>query len=91
MTKKLRVGYFEDDGRTPVTAETRAAVRAAAEALTHAGFEVEPFRPEELEQARQRWWQLFGIAGRMLLGPLTKGREADLSPIAWQAPSFNLR
>src|ERR1700756_3191772 len=25
--KKLRVGYFEDDGRTPVTAETRAAVR----------------------------------------------------------------
>src|SRR5580658_5552166 len=29
--KKLRVGYFEDDGRTPVTAETREAVRTAAE------------------------------------------------------------
>src|SRR5450759_5332698 len=25
--KRVRVGYFEDDGRTPVTAETRAAVR----------------------------------------------------------------
>jgi Asp-tRNA(Asn)/Glu-tRNA(Gln) amidotransferase A subunit family amidase len=31
--RKLRVGYFEDDGRTLVTAETRAAVRCAAEAL----------------------------------------------------------
>ena len=40
-----------------------------------------PFRPEGLEQARQLWWQFFGIAGGMLLGPLTKGREADLSPI----------
>src|SRR6202162_623037 len=79
--KKNRIGYFEDDGRTPVTAETRAAVQAAANALKHAGFKVEPFRPEGLEQARQLWWQLFGIAGGMLLGPLTKGREADLSPI----------
>src|ERR1700676_199623 len=30
-TKKLRIGYFEDDGRPPVTPETRAAVRTAAE------------------------------------------------------------
>jgi Asp-tRNA(Asn)/Glu-tRNA(Gln) amidotransferase A subunit family amidase len=82
--KKLRIGYFEDDGRTPVTAETRAAVRAAADALKCAGFKVEPFRPEGLESARQQWWQLFGIAGDMLLGPLTKGREADLSPILKQ-------
>src|SRR5580698_4089724 len=82
--KKLRIGYFEDDGRTAVTPETRAAVRAAAEALKRAGFEVEPFRPEGLEQARQLWWQFFGIAGGMLLQPMTKGREADLSPILKQ-------
>jgi Asp-tRNA(Asn)/Glu-tRNA(Gln) amidotransferase A subunit family amidase len=82
--KKLRIGYFEDDGRTPVTAETRATVRAAAEALKHAGFQVGPFRPEGLEQARQLWWQFFGIAGGMLLQPMTKGREADLSPILKQ-------
>jgi len=82
--KKLRVGYFEDDGRTPVTAETRAAVRAAAEALKRAGFAVEPFRPEGLEQARQLWWLFFGIAGGMLLRPMTQGREAGLSPILKQ-------
>src|SRR5271155_3397480 len=82
--KKLRIGYFEDDGRTPVTAETRSAVRAAAEALKRAGFVVEPFRPEGLEQARQLWWQFFGIAGGMLLRPMTQGRESDLSPILKQ-------
>jgi Asp-tRNA(Asn)/Glu-tRNA(Gln) amidotransferase A subunit family amidase len=86
--KKLRIGYFEDDGRTPVTAETRATVRAAAEALKRAGFEVEPFRPEGLEQARQLWWQFFGIAGGMLLRPMTKGREAELSPILKQYLSW---
>ena len=86
--KKLRIGYFEDDGRTPVTAETRAAVRDAADALKCAGFEVECFRPEGLESSRQLWWQLFGVAGGMLLGPLTKGREADLSPILKQFSSW---
>jgi len=82
--KRLRIGYFEDDGRTPVTTETRAAVQTAAEALRRAGFEVEQFRPEGLEQARQLWWQFFGIAGGMLLGPMIKGKEADLSPILKQ-------
>ncbi len=79
--KRIRIGYFEDDGRTPVTPETRAAVRTAAEALRSVGFQVEPFRPEGLELARQLWWKLFGIAGGMMLGPVTKGREADLSPM----------
>ncbi len=46
--KRIRIGYFEDDGRTPVTPETRAAVRTAAEGLRRAGFQVEPFRPEGL-------------------------------------------
>jgi Asp-tRNA(Asn)/Glu-tRNA(Gln) amidotransferase A subunit family amidase len=79
--KRVRVGYFEDDGRTPVTPETRVAVRTAAEALRRAGFQVEQFRPEGLEHARKLWWQLFGIAGGMMLGPMTRGREAELSPI----------
>ena len=79
--KKIRVGYFEDDGRTPVTSETRAAVRCAAEALERAGLQVVPFRPDGLEQARDLWWKLFGTAGGMLLQPTTKGQEDELSPI----------
>jgi Asp-tRNA(Asn)/Glu-tRNA(Gln) amidotransferase A subunit family amidase len=79
--KRTRIGYFEDDGRTPVTAETRAAVRKIAETLCHAGFEVEPFRPEGLEKARQLWWNIFGGVSAMLLGPMTRGRESELSPI----------
>jgi Asp-tRNA(Asn)/Glu-tRNA(Gln) amidotransferase A subunit family amidase len=83
-TRKLRIGYFEDDGRTPVTPETRASVRTGAEALRSSGFQVEPFRPEGLEQARQLWWKYFVVAGGMLLRPMFKGREADLSPILQQ-------
>jgi Asp-tRNA(Asn)/Glu-tRNA(Gln) amidotransferase A subunit family amidase len=79
--KHIRIGYFEDDRRTPVTAETRAAVRTAAESLERAGFQVVPFRPEGLEQVRALWWKLFGIAGGMILGPLMKGREAETSPL----------
>src|ERR1700686_4444873 len=73
--RKLRVGYFEDDGRTPVTTETRAAVRTAAEALRAAGFQVEPFRPEGLEEARVLWKQFFVAAGGMLIRPMFHGRE----------------
>jgi len=82
--KNLRIGYFEDDGRTPVTAETRATVCGAAEALRSAGFRVERFQPQGLEQARQLWWKYFVLAGGMLLRPMFKGREADLSPILKQ-------
>jgi Asp-tRNA(Asn)/Glu-tRNA(Gln) amidotransferase A subunit family amidase len=79
--RATKIGFFEDDGRSPVTPETRAAVRAASELLRRAGFEVEPFRPDGLEEARRLWWQIFGVAGGMLLGPMTRGHESDLSPI----------
>ena len=79
--RKLRVGFFEDDGDTPVTPATRAAVRAAAETLERQGFEVSSFRPQGLEKARQLWWTLFGRAGGLLLGPMLAGHESELSPI----------
>jgi Asp-tRNA(Asn)/Glu-tRNA(Gln) amidotransferase A subunit family amidase len=79
--KQIPIAYFEDDGRTPVTPETRAAVQRAAEGLRRAGFRVEPFRPDGLDQARQLWWKFFGGMGGMLLGPMTKGREAEVSPL----------
>lgn len=82
--KRLRVGYFEDDGRTPVTSEIRDAVRTAGEALRQAGFEVEPFRPTGLEEARIIWKKFFVKVGSMLIGPMFRGRESDQSPILKQ-------
>ena len=87
-TRELCVGYFEDDGRTPVTPETRAAVRAAASLLKQQGFAVEPFFPQGLEEARRLWWTLFGLAGSLVLGPMLQGREAQLSPILKEFKGF---
>ena len=78
--RSLRIGYFEDDGRTPVTPEIRAAVRTAAEALRSTGFQVEPFRPDGLEEARMLWKKFFVTCGGMLLRPMFRGREAEMSP-----------
>ena len=75
------VGFFEDDGRTAVTEETRKAVRSAVLTLTSCGFQVDAFRPEGLEEARQIWWDFFGVAGGMILGPMLRGHDAELSPI----------
>ncbi len=75
------VGYFEDDGHTPVTPETRAAVRRAAQLLSDDGFRVEPFLPQNLGRIRELWWNLFGRAGGLILGPQLAGRERDLSPL----------
>jgi Asp-tRNA(Asn)/Glu-tRNA(Gln) amidotransferase A subunit family amidase len=82
--KRLRVGYFEDDGRTPVTPETRVALRTAAKALQDSGFQVEPFRPEGLEEARVLWKKFFVTAGGMLIRPMFHARERDVSPILRQ-------
>jgi Asp-tRNA(Asn)/Glu-tRNA(Gln) amidotransferase A subunit family amidase len=79
--KQIPVGWFEDDGSTPVTPETRDAVRYAARALEEQGFRVERFRPAALEEARQLWWKFFMQCGAMVYAPTIAGREAELSPI----------
>jgi Asp-tRNA(Asn)/Glu-tRNA(Gln) amidotransferase A subunit family amidase len=81
VVRNVTVGFFEDDGRTPVTRETRLAVSRAASLLSSCGFRVEPFRPEGLEEARLLWWEFFGVAGGMILGPMLRGHEFELSPI----------
>ena len=75
------VGFFEDDGLVPVTAETRAAVHSAATALTEAGFRVVPFRPTTLEPLRKLWWKFFVQCGAMFYAPEISGKEKRLSPI----------
>jgi Asp-tRNA(Asn)/Glu-tRNA(Gln) amidotransferase A subunit family amidase len=81
VVEAIPIGFFEDDGRTPVTEETRSAVEHAASTLMTCGFHVEPFRPEGLEEARQLWWEFFGRAGGMILEPMLSGRESELGPI----------
>ncbi len=76
-----RIGYFEDDGLTPVTAETREAVQSAAASLRDAGFRVEPFRPRTLEQLRKLWWTFFVQCGAMFYEPEVRGGRQKLSPI----------
>jgi Asp-tRNA(Asn)/Glu-tRNA(Gln) amidotransferase A subunit family amidase len=86
--REVGIGFFEEDGRTPVTAETRLAVRDAARLLSQAGLRVDPFRPEGLEEARQLWWKFFGTTGGMILGPMLRGRESELSPMLRQFTSL---
>jgi Asp-tRNA(Asn)/Glu-tRNA(Gln) amidotransferase A subunit family amidase len=79
--KNIRIGYFEDDGLVPVTAETRQGVQDAVHSLRRHGFHVEAFRPPSLERARELWYTFFVHCGAMLLEPLGRGRESELSPI----------
>jgi len=78
--KRIPIGWFEDDGLVPVTAETRAAVQQAARALERRGFTVKRFRPESLEAARKLWWIFFVQCGAMLYEPTIRGHEDELSP-----------
>jgi amidase len=78
--KRVPIGWFEDDGLIPVTAETRAAVESAARALEQQGFTVRRFRPQGLEAARKLWWTFFMQCGAMLYEPMIQGREEELSP-----------
>lgn len=73
-----RIGFFEDDGRTPVTPETRAAVRAAAEAASRAGYDVEGFRPAGFDRARELWETFFCDVGLLVLKEPLQGAEFAL-------------
>jgi Asp-tRNA(Asn)/Glu-tRNA(Gln) amidotransferase A subunit family amidase len=73
-----RIGFFEDDGRTPVTPETRAAVRAAAKAAAGAGYEVEGVTPTGLDRARELWETFFCEVGLLVLNEPLNGAERAL-------------
>jgi len=87
--RETRVGYFEDDGRTPVTAETRRAIQRSVQVLRDAGFVVEPFRPEGLEEARQLWRVLFVDGAAMLLRQAYQGRETDMYSVVREIIEFS--
>ncbi|MGB6980445.1 MAG: amidase [Candidatus Acidiferrales bacterium] len=77
--RTLRVGYFESDGATPVTPETAAAVRTAANALRQRNLAVESWQPPSLERIWRLWWTLFGRAVQMAFEHTVAGRESELS------------
>jgi Asp-tRNA(Asn)/Glu-tRNA(Gln) amidotransferase A subunit family amidase len=79
--KQIPIGWFEDDDLTPVTADTRHAVRNAAGALERQGFNVKPFRPEALEEARRLWSVFFVQCGAMFYHEAIHGHEDHLSPV----------
>lgn len=79
--KRIPIGWFEDDEITPVTQETRQAVRDAASALERSGFTVRRFRPQSLEAARLLWWKFFVQCGAMFYAQTVRGHEDELSPI----------
>lgn len=74
-----RIGYFDSDGLSATTPETRAAVHLAARALYERGFEVAEFRPEGLERARELWGIFFVITGGLLIGRMVAGYESEIS------------
>jgi Asp-tRNA(Asn)/Glu-tRNA(Gln) amidotransferase A subunit family amidase len=77
--RKIRVGYFEDDGVTPVTQEIAAAVRSAAEALRADGFDVRPFRPRRIVDARANWRVFFVLCGGALLQTMLDAQPDEIS------------
>lgn len=77
--KSLHVGFYEDDGYSAPTPETRAVVRAAAAHLSKSGFRVDAFRPDMLDRARELWFVIFVQAGGMMVKAAAAGRENEIS------------
>lgn len=88
LLRNLRIGYFEDDGSTPVAPEIRTALLRARTALEDQGFRVEEFRPTRLGETHRLWWNLFGRAVGILLAPMFRDRESDMSPTLKQWNSY---
>jgi Asp-tRNA(Asn)/Glu-tRNA(Gln) amidotransferase A subunit family amidase len=89
--RQLRIGYFEDDGRIPVTKETRLAVQQAVQALRDDGFTVEPFLPEGLDEALRLWHVLFVDGVSVLLRQSYRDREADMYSIVREVLNFSAK
>ena len=77
--RKLRIGFYEDDGYNPASVEVQVAVQQAAAALAEEGIVVEPFRPQGLERARQLWFTLFVEAIAMVLRPMVRDHDGEIA------------
>jgi Asp-tRNA(Asn)/Glu-tRNA(Gln) amidotransferase A subunit family amidase len=73
--KGLRVAFYADAGAVPVSAETRAAVGAAARALAGAGLEVFEEVPPGVADATELWLPLFEYPTQRFVRRAYEGRE----------------
>ncbi len=78
----VTIGVLEEVEGFPVTPETRAAVRRAADALEQQGFRTQTVKLPDFAAARDVWEVLFSVAGFTLTAPLIAGREDDLHPLS---------
>jgi Asp-tRNA(Asn)/Glu-tRNA(Gln) amidotransferase A subunit family amidase len=77
-----RVAWYTDDGVAPVTAETKHAVVAAAQALGRVGLVPIEARPPGVEQAPKLWLALFARAVQRQMCALYGQREELAGPAA---------
>jgi Asp-tRNA(Asn)/Glu-tRNA(Gln) amidotransferase A subunit family amidase len=77
-----RVAWYTEDGVAPVTAETRRAVAAAAQALSEAGLVPVAARPPGVAEGPGLWLALFARAVQRQMCALYAGREDWAGPSA---------
>lgn len=76
-----RVAWYAYDEGAPVTDETRAAVKVAAEALRDAGLEVKEEQPPGVSAGSRLWIELFSHAAGDQLSEFYRGREDQGGPL----------
>ena len=86
--RQTRIGFYEYDGRTPVTPATRAAIQRAAQVLRDDGFTVDYFLPKGLDEALRLWHVLFIDGISVLLRQAYKGRESEMYAIVREILDF---
>jgi len=83
--KGTRAAWYTEDGVSPVTEETREAVRVAAKALADFGLVVEERKPPHVERGHDLWLKLFSRASVVQLREVYTGREKEAgSFVSWR-------
>lgn len=80
--KGLRVGWYDYDGVTPVSVETKLAISSAVRALELAGLELVDKRPPGVESGTRLWVELFSQVSAAALQEFYSGSEDLAGPVA---------
>lgn len=74
--RSWRVAFYTDDGVSPVSEESKFAVKTAALALSESGLVTEEIRPPGVERGHDLWLKLFSRASVVQLRNVYAGHEA---------------